>query len=140
MMAPATWGTTVGRPEADAALLEELHDAPDRLEAIGAAAGEHDGVEGWHQVARVEEVQAAAPRGGPADLDAADRGGVAQDHCAPGQADGIGGVTDLDARDHADVLAGPAAPHVGQGHAPERDVGRNLEAAPGDGRHPWHRG
>ena len=67
----------LARGEADAALLEVAHHAPDRLEAEGAAAGQDDAVERGHEVTRVEELEAVHAGRPAADLDAAHRGRVA---------------------------------------------------------------
>jgi len=90
------------RREAAALRLEPTHDTPDRLAAEAAASTEDDAVHGRHEVARIEVVEPddvvrAAPQ-----LDAADRGTVAQHDGDAGEAGQIGRVADANARDLGD--------------------------------------
>ena len=135
-MAPATWGTTVwlvGNPTPRSS--SQLHHAPDRLEAEGAAAGQDDAVERGHEMARVEELEAVDAGGPAADLDAAHRGPSGRITVHAGEPDRVGGVADPQAGDHERARPRRRAAHVGQARAAQRDLGGHLEAARGEGAH-----
>ena len=84
---------------ADAALVEPAHHAARRVEAEGAAAGEHDRVHLVDRVDRIEQLGLARPGRRAAHVDAGD-GAVAGDHDrAAGRPARVGEVADLEAGD-----------------------------------------
>ena len=100
----------LGRPHRPAATcgVDLGGDTVGRCQPEGAAAGEHDGVDGGDEVAGVEQVGLAGAGAATAHVDAADRAGRRHDHGHPGEPPGLvtGGVADAHAGDVGDRVVG----------------------------------
>ena len=121
---------------ADAALVEPAHHAARRVEAEGAAAGQHDRVHLVDRVDRIEQLGLARPGRRAAHVDAGD-GAVAGDHDrAAGRPARVREVADLEAGDRgqachgAATLPAVAAPREGVAGlgAARRPAGCRLDA------------
>ena len=108
--------------ETDALFLEIAHDAAGRIEAEGAAAGEHDGVHDLHEVARAQQVGFPGRGRRAAHVDAGGRTGLDEDHRAPGRPLRQREVADLDARHRGERA-------VGAWTAPARGANRHTRRA-----------
>jgi len=90
-----------GHGKAAPALLEPLHHAPDRLEAVGAAAGQHDRVHRRRKVTRVEELEPVHGGRPSGDLERARGGALGHDDGAPGEPAVVGDMAHAQAGNHA---------------------------------------
>jgi len=70
--------------------LEVSHHAGGGVEPVGASAGKQDGMDLLNQVGRSKKLDLASAGGGTANVNTAYHLGVAKDHGAARQADGIG--------------------------------------------------
>ena len=87
-----------GVGEADAALFEVAHDAGADVEAVGAAAGEEDGVDLLDERFRSQERRLAGAGRSAADVDAGDGALLAEDDGAAGGGAPVGPVADAKCR------------------------------------------
>ena len=82
--------------EPELALLEIAHHASGGLQAIGAAAGQQDGLDLLDGIGRIKQVSFPGTRGGASHIHAAHSAILAQDDGAAGRPAGEGVMADLD--------------------------------------------